>query len=150
MKCFSLNFISQLILMFSLVGCGGGGSGVLLSDPKPKAALIISGSSVFNFGSHALNSSTTQLFTVSNVGSVSATQITSSFYLSINFSFEGGNFPGIQGTCLPVVEPGDSCTVSVVFSPQALGFAQSSLQLSYDDGSTTVLTSPKILSGTGI
>lgn len=85
------------------------------------ALLSVSGGPVYDYGSVTVDTTVDRFFTVTNIGSRKATQITGSFYLSVNFSFTGGSFPGEGGTCGSDLAPQDTCTVAVRFYPRSFG-----------------------------
>ncbi|MBM4316979.1 MAG: choice-of-anchor D domain-containing protein [Deltaproteobacteria bacterium] len=147
-KLFNLVKIGVSLALVS--ACGGGGSGQLLYDPMPNGILSISGGPVFNFGNRLLESETVREFTVTNIGSGSALEITGSFYFSLAFSYLGGQYPGQGGTCGSSLAPNSSCTVVVRFKPKSMGETQTTLQLNYHNGTTLVVTSNPILLGSGI
>ncbi len=140
----------SLIFIFSLCRCGGRGSGSVLYNPVPLGILSISGGPIYDFGSHLVDSETVREFTVTNIGGGSAKDITGNFYFSLSFTYLGGSYPGTGGTCGGELAPDSQCKIVVQFSPKALGLTQTSLQLSYFNGSSSVVTSSPLLTGTGI
>jgi hypothetical protein len=122
--------------------------------PGPKiqenlgAVLMASGSP--DFGSQLMGSSTEREFTVTNLGKQTATEMMGGFYLSITFSYKGGAFPGIGGTCGSSLQPGSSCKVIVVYEPKFAGSHESQLEIKYFDGSLQQIYNSFTLKGTGV
>ncbi len=139
-----------IITILTLTRCGGGGTGNLLNNPTPVASLSVVGGPLYDFGSHLLNIDTEREFLVTNSGAELATQLTGNFYFSIAFSYKGGAFPGNGGTCGETLASNENCTLVVIFNPKSLGKTETTLQLSYYNGLSTVITSYPILRGTGI
>ncbi|MSP18929.1 MAG: hypothetical protein EXR74_05100 [Bdellovibrionales bacterium] len=137
-------------LILSLASCGGDDNRNTLNGPIPVAHLSISDSPLYDYGNLLLDSQGNHEFTVTNLGSVSATQITGTFYFSIAFFYVGGTFPGTEGTCGSELSGHSSCTVRVAFNPKAMGHSETTLQLSYYNGLLEMVTSLPVLSGTGI
>lgn len=104
------------------------------------ALLGISDPTTFDFGSVANGSVSEKTFTVSNSGGVPATSLGGGG-LSTPFAFKGGTYPGAGGTCASSLGTGASCTVVVTFSPSASASHTSTLEISYNDGAASQLTS---------
>ena len=95
--------------------------------------ISISHSPSFDFGQKAMGSSTSQTLTLTNIGGVPVTSMTG-LGLAAPFSFKGGSFPGVGGTCLTSLGPADNCTIVISFSPNALGAFSDTIEISYNDG----------------
>jgi|GEM_PF-3212541 len=117
------------------------------------ALLSLDQSDPYNFGDVAIGSSPNVTFTLSNVGGGDASQIAGS--LSAPFSFSGGAFPGIAGTCSATLATGSTCTLDIEVTPVAVGLVADSLTLDYNDGAfsralshtlTATAVQPSILS----
>ncbi len=87
--------------------------------------------------------STSQTLTLHNTGSTTFTGITLAFS-SARFSRPGG---GAGGTCGGTLAAGGTCTINVVFSPNAATSFTGTLTIT---GSVAVTGSPVSLSGTGV
>ena len=84
---------------------GTGVSALVFSDPSP-----------FDFGNVPVGGSANHTFTVTNMGSTNATQM-SAGPLGGHFSYNGGGqYPGVGGTCGTSLTPGASCTIVVTFT----------------------------------
>lgn len=119
------------------------GSGILAPPPPPPpvaAQLQISDSNPFDFGSVAVGAaSMSKVFTIANLGELSATNISESG-LAVPFVFVGGVFPGTGGTCAAVLAAGASCSVVVDFVPPVAGTYTDTIQLAYFDGYTNQMS----------
>lgn len=105
----------------------------------------------FGFQPTAVGNSDPRTFTVFNFGKLATTSLfPSTGFPAVPFSYRFGAFPG-GGTCGAVLSPGLSCTVGVVFAPQAVGTFTSSFQLDYQDGlaAPTVLVTKRDVRGQG-
>ena len=96
-----------------------GDSGIY--DPRTPPNLVISPAS-YNFQIQSLNSLNYATFTVTNTGQKPASSVGGTG-LSGPYSFRGGSFPGLHGTCTGTLGPSASCTVVVEFQPTSLGQA---------------------------
>lgn len=135
---------------FLVTMCGKPTSEIQSSGTPADAAVITTTPSpIFNYDPQVVGSSARALFTVTNTGKKTATEIQGAFYLSITFSYEGG-YPGMAGTCDDTLAPGESCEVEVTFSPQYVGDFEQSLAITYDNGYTTTVTNYPLLRGRGM
>ena len=80
------------------------------------ATLSISDGPTYNYGTHAVTTSTDYTFTVTYGGGVPATSVGGSG-LSAPFSFKGGSYPGTGGTCGTTISA--NCTIVVTYAPTA-------------------------------
>lgn len=108
--------------------------------------LEISDGPVYDFGDVVLGESLLHSFTVTNVGDGMATGLTG-LPLSPHFAYEGGEFPGLLGSCGDTLDVDDTCTVSVAFTPMEVGLHAVMLALAYDQGPD--VTRPLAGGGTG-
>jgi hypothetical protein len=113
----------------------------------PPANLTISDGPTYDFGYRALGSTTSFTFTITNTGGVTANSIASTS-LASPFTYKGGPFPGTTGTCGASLASGASCTVSVDFTPIALGVFNDSIDISFND-EVAVQTVSRAVTGTG-
>ena len=112
------------------------------------ATLTISDGPTFDYGSHTVGATVTQLFTVTNTGGFPATAIVESA-LAAPFTFLGGASLGTGGTCTTTIASGANCTVIVEYAPVATGLQAGNIQLDYSDGATAQsVTRP--IQGTGL
>lgn len=139
-------FLFCAILAFTN-GCGK--EAKQTQGAAPIAVLTISETPAYDYGIRDVGTSWDHTFSVTNVGGAVATEITSSFYLSLSFGFKDGAFPGTGGNCPEKLNPQDSCTVVVTYTVKFAGPAQSALNVSYHNGSSSVTVSGPILSGQG-
>ncbi|MCG2767823.1 MAG: S8 family serine peptidase [Anaerolineae bacterium] len=111
--------------------------------------LTVSNEPVYNFGVHPVGSTTTKVFTVTNRGSFTATSM-SGGGLTTPFAFAGEAYPGAGGTCGFSLNPGESCTVVVTFSPSQNIPFMSTLTISYTANNLAgTFSSNLTLTGTG-
>ena len=129
------NGYSNTTTSLSLAGVGIAQAIISLSEDDP-----------FYFGSVTANQQKSQIFTLSNVGSVTATSMTGSF--ASTFNFTGASFPGENGTCTTSLLAGTTCDVEIEFSPTSANSFQGYFYLDYDDGVDTQRSS-KELNGLG-
>jgi hypothetical protein len=134
----SINRLLELAL--SGEGTGGGGG--------PAATLVISDGPVYDFGSVMTGNQTSKSFTVTNVGSATATALSGSG-LAAPFTFFGGVYPGTGGTCGFTLATAASCTVVVNFSPVSVGIFADTINIDYNDSSASQVASRGI-QGTGM
>lgn len=83
------------------------------------ASLAVSPPS-YNFQARSVRSYTRVTFTITNTGGQYATGL-SARGLSAPYSFVGGSFPGVGGTCSNTLAPQSSCSMIVTFSPATVG-----------------------------
>ncbi len=132
------SFIAPFLLVFGAIltsgcagagsGSGGGGSGQLATNPAS-----------FNFGDVTVGTSKTQMFDLTNTGTVSVTVIRA--------DVSGGGF-SIANLALPqILGPGQSRSFSVRFAPPSVGTASGSVSLVSDASNSPTTVS---LSGNGV
>ncbi|MCA9325968.1 choice-of-anchor D domain-containing protein, partial [Candidatus Saccharibacteria bacterium] len=107
-----------------VTGTGGG-----------NALLTISNGPTYDYGTKTVGSSTDFTFTVNNTGSVTATALAGSG-LAAPFSFKGGSYPGIGGTCNTSLTASGSCSIVVTYAPLATGSHSDTILIDYVDGAT--------------
>ncbi|HEY3449447.1 MAG TPA: choice-of-anchor D domain-containing protein [Myxococcales bacterium] len=90
----------------------------------------------FAFMSMGVGLTQDHTFSVNNTGAADGT-FAAGDTLSGPFSFKGGTYPGIGGTCGTSFPKGSSCTVVVSFAPTALGDFTSTLSISFNSGTAT-------------
>ena len=120
---------------------------LLTGESLAQAIISISETNPYHFGTTNLSGTIDKAFTLINGGSVTGTAIGGSFNLSV-FTFKGGSYPGIGGTCTTSLDAGAACTVVLSFNPTSAVTFNGSLTLNYNDG-LRVQSELKNLSGTG-
>lgn len=96
-----------------------------------KAVLVIDQPD-YNFGKQSIGSVNNLTLTLTNTGRSAAANITFGNF-SGPFSFKGGSFPGINGTCSNSLQAGSSCTIVVTFLPVALVTSTLHVPITYQD-----------------
>ena len=116
----------------------------------PAAVLSVSGGPIYDFGPVTVDTFADREITITNIGSLKASEMTSSFYLSQNYLFAGGNYPGDGGTCKDTLGPRAFCTVMVRFYPRSVGMLDAFLPVSFYDGNASRTNSDLMLRGKGL
>jgi hypothetical protein len=89
-----------------------------------------------NFGTQARGSKTEQTFTLKNSGKSLVLSLTPAA-LEAPFSYKGGTFPGVGGTCTDTLAAAASCTFLVEYAPTVTGLAVFKLSVNYSDQATS-------------
>lgn len=110
------------------------------------AYLSISDGPTYNFGTQSVGSTTDKTFTVTNLGSNTATTMSGSG-LANPYSFKGGSYPGAGGSCGSSLPLGAGCTIIVSYRPLSVGGSSDTIQISYNNSSSTQ-TSNRDITGT--
>ena len=84
----------------------------------PTAVLNVSGGPVYDFGQVFVDTHADRELTITNIGSMKASQMSASFYLSQNYLFVGGEYPGVGGSCTADLAPREYCTINVRFASE--------------------------------
>lgn len=90
-----------------------------------------------DFGSVDAGAETRKLIEVKNTGE-GPVQLTTPVIAGDAFSFSGGNFPGLRGTCGSIILPG-TCSIELSFKPVKKGTFSGSLTLPQTSGKTLTL-----------
>ena len=98
----------------------GSGSALLQFEQAPS----------FDFGAHEVGMNVRAALDLTNVGDAEATAFVVPA-LPAPYSFAGGSYPGMSGTCMDALGPGQSCTMVVEYAPDALGAHTAVLALDY-------------------
>jgi hypothetical protein len=114
------------------------------------AVLTVSGGPVFDFGPVTVSTAVDREFSITNIGSMKASELTASFYLSSNFSFAGGSFPGEGGDCGSELLPRETCAIVVRFTPSSTGTLEAFLPVSYFDGNGPRTNADLLIRGKGM
>jgi hypothetical protein len=116
--------------------------------PADAASLVVTPGLIFTFPNQSVGGSVDRTFTVTNAGIKAATEMQSDFGLSITFLYPGG-YPGAGGTCAASLAAGESCTLTVRFTPQYVGNFSQTLRISYSNAYSVVFTDYPVLKGDG-
>jgi uncharacterized delta-60 repeat protein len=111
------------------------------------AQLVVSPGPTFNYNNVYTGAASSQVFSITNNGTVSATSLAISG-LTSPFTFTGGAYPGTGGTCGSTLAGGASCSVSITYSPLTAGANSDSLTIGFNNGSSAS-SIPLTLNGTG-
>lgn len=87
---------------------------------------------LYDFGNKFVNSSTDLKIKISNKGRVPAESLSLN-NLGSPFSYKGGTYPGVGGTCGTRVTPGSNCEIIVNYSPNNNGEHLQDIILSYQN-----------------
>ena len=104
--------------------------GTRSQQPADESRLVFSPNPI-SFGKVLVGNSKSMIVTVTNDGTIDAGSIYGD--ISAPFSFTGGSYPGTSGTCTTTLDPNQSCTIDVTFSPTSLTTYNEVLGLVYDD-----------------
>lgn len=97
------------------------------------ASLAFTGANSYSFGSVVVGSVSTHTFDLVNLGGFQATSLFGGSLVGA-FSYTGGAYPGINGTCFTVLAAGQSCTIEVQAEPALTGIETGTLVVNYIDG----------------
>ena len=100
------------------------------------ASLDIAGLDPYDFGTQAISSSTTNLFTVTNSGAIQATGMGDGAGLASPFVYTGGSYPGTGGSCGATLNAAASCTIELAYEPSGAGLSSDTLLVNYNDGAS--------------
>lgn len=140
-------YIVVTILSFFVTFCGNGEQSTPQSGVNETALILISGNP--DFPETLVNNSIERTFTLTNIGSKTASQLTANFF-QVAFTFKGGSYPGDGGSCGTALSSSEGCSVIVVFSPKFPGPTQASLNVQYFNGIVSKSINDYVLSGKGI
>jgi len=109
--------------------------------------LTLSETDPFHFGHLAAGSLTTHTFVITNTGGFPATAIAASG-ITAPFSFAGGTYPGVGGTCASSLVGGNSCNIVVEYAPLvSSSIDTNTIEINYDPGNGTVWTASRDIVG---
>ena len=100
-------FLATLCILLNLISCGGGGG-----DPPPPVTELDVSSNTLDFGVVSSGSTTSQIVTLTNTGTVPVT--------GISGGTPGDNRFTLLSTCLDL-QPGDACTYTYTYQPTTNG-----------------------------
>ncbi len=129
------------------VAAGQSSTRALTGTGVAPAVLDITDAPLYDFGAVVATGSADKTLTITNSGQLAASSIVGSG-LSAPFSFKGGSYPGIGGTCGATLTGSASCTVVVTFNPSVTGSYSATMNLAYFDGAANQ-NSPRDLQGVG-
>lgn len=118
-------FVMSFVIGFFFFGCG--------EEDALTAALEITESPLYDFGSVTTGTSLDHTFTITNSGVVAATNI-EGLELDAPFSYKDGFFPGTGGTCGTTLDIEATCDVVLSFEPTATTTSTDSLYIRYNNG----------------
>lgn len=85
--------------------------------------------SFVDFGNVQVTTTKKMIITLKNIGLLPATDIYGETLTTDGeagtFNFTGDNYPGLNGTCTTVINPGQSCTIEIITSPLSLEYLYS-------------------------
>lgn len=125
-------------------------SGPLFDLPPASGAptLTFTPPSPMTFSTTDVTMSSDLSVTVENVGPVVATNVLPSA-VPAPFSFKGGSYPGIGGTCGSSLAPGSSCQLVLSFAPSSASTFNQSFNLTFDGGTAGSSSASLLLTGIG-
>jgi alpha-tubulin suppressor-like RCC1 family protein len=97
------------------------------------AVLSVSDGATYDYTTHAIGSTTSKTFTVTNSGGSTAVTIAGAAFAA-PYAYAGGTFPGTAGTCGATLAAAGTCTIVVNYSPTAAVVSNASLTVNYNDG----------------
>ncbi len=86
--------------------------------------------SLYDFGNRFVGSTTDLRIKISNTGKVNAESVSIQNF-SAPFSYKGGSFPGVGGTCGARIVSGQSCEIIITYSPTSNGQHLQDITLNY-------------------
>lgn len=113
------------------------------------AELVMTTGTVYDFGATELGATKEIELMIVNTGGSPATQLQDGGGLTAPYSYKGGVYPGVGGTCSSELAPNDVCTVMVTYIPQKTGTHKETLALSYFNGHAKQLVL-QYFDGTGV
>ena len=111
------------------------------------ANIVVADVTSSDFGTIATGATSDRSFTLTNSGAFTASTLGGNGFTA-PFSFKGGSFPGLGGTCTTTLNASASCTVVGTFAPTATGAQSGSFNVTYFDGAFNQSV-PKTVTGTG-
>ncbi len=125
-----------LLPVLSSCGLGLCAGSVACNGLLGPAVLSFTSGTSLDLGTRGFGMDHTELLTVTNQGGFVATNLAAQT-LPADFTWTGGAFPGLSGTCTSSLGAGASCTLDIVYRPRPpLGSQTGTITLSYFDGSS--------------
>ena len=106
------------------------------------ASLSISDGATNSWGQVLTQQSYDKTFQVTISGTLPATNVTPGSFLSSDFSYKGGSYPGVGGTCGTTITA--NCTIVVTLTPSAVQSYTDAITLQYNNGSANTQVSQTI------
>lgn len=88
-----------------------------------------------------LESTTTSVLEVENLGVVDALNLNASVITLTEFDYVGGSYPGTGGDCSTSLAAGSTCSLALSFTPSSIGRYETSYDLNYELSSVPTVTS---------
>ncbi len=106
-------------------------SGEPATDGAEGPLLAISGSPEHDFGNVDVDTAGFGMLSVANAGDAIATGM-DGLPMAGPFAFTGGTYPGMAGDCGSTLDPGESCSLDLSFTPSGLGLFDGRVRIAYD------------------
>ena len=106
------------------------------------ATLSISDGATNSYGQVLTQQSYDKTFQVTISGTLPATNVTPGSFLSSDFSYKGGSYPGVGGTCGTTITA--NCSIVVTLTPSAVQSYTDAIALQYNNGSANTQVSRTI------
>jgi hypothetical protein len=110
--------------------------------------LTLSDGPTYDFGTWATGATADHVFILSNSSNVSATGIGAPGSIGASFTYSGGTFPGLGGSCTATLAGGSSCALVVTFSPASATSFMGTITVAYNDG-VQAQSATRAVSGVG-
>ena len=121
--------------------------GSFLGTGATPANLLVSESPLYDFGAVVMTGFAEKTLMITNLGTWPATTVVGDG-LSAPFSYKGGVYPGVGGTCGATIGGSASCSIVIEFNPPATGLSTDTIEVSYFDGDQNQV-STRDIQGTG-
>jgi hypothetical protein len=114
------------------------------------SSLTVTGSPLYTFDNTLVGATTSHTFTIENEGDLTARFMQDADLLTAPYSYKGGVYPGTGGTCTATLEPTDTCTVVLDFTPTVAGASSGAWGLGYIDSSSPGAVSLLLAGSSGL
>ena len=140
-----------LVASLFLAGCSAGPlNNQKIGGPGQALAQIsFAQGNDYSYGAQFIGATVDHTFTITNTGAATATKMSSSLVVSV-FSFKGGTYPGVGGTCSSSLPAGASCTMVVTYSALYQSSLSELLTVSFFDGVSNQSINGPLLEGQAI
>ncbi len=126
--------IYVILLSLCLISCKSESGSDTEAIPSPNVLpthLEFDIGTSYSFGSRNVASVTKALLKISNNTASPASNFTADT-LAAPYTFVGGSFPGLNGTCTGIIYSGSDCYIHIEFTPSSLGIFSDDLIINYD------------------